>query len=301
MLGYHIVMKKIFAIIALITIVVLWGTSFVVSKDVLDNSPPAFVIMCRGVITVIVLLPFCIGKIKSLGTKYIVLALVTGAVVALAYITQIVGLQYTTPAKCGFYENAYCIVVPFCVWICQHKRPLPKSWLTMALCVVGIIIIGCDFGNFSVNIGDVLCVVGGALFGVNIALTGVFAKDVNPIAYTFVQFVAVTTVSGLYTAVFEHAVPNFANAGFVWTLLYMCVFVTALAWILRNFAQQNLSPLTLSVVLPFSSVISLFLSVAMGRDVFTPRLVIGAILMVIAVIIDGVFPLNKTAVQQVQN
>ena len=48
---------------------------------------------------------------------------VLGSFLFVAFVTQTVGLQWTTPGKSGFITSLYIVMVPFLYWVVAHRSP----------------------------------------------------------------------------------------------------------------------------------------------------------------------------------
>src|SRR6266542_1128379 len=84
-------------VLLLVGLTAIWGSTFSVMKGVIDNFPPANLMLWRFVIASLVLLPF-VRKGRALWLAAMELALWLW----IGYATQIVGLQYTTPNRSAF-------------------------------------------------------------------------------------------------------------------------------------------------------------------------------------------------------
>lgn len=86
------------AIIALVVANVVWGTTFVVTKPLLERVPPLTVAAIRFAVAVAILIPLLLltGRRPALGRIPALMGLIG---VFLVYLCQNVGLQYTTAAN----------------------------------------------------------------------------------------------------------------------------------------------------------------------------------------------------------
>ena len=67
-------------------------------------------------------------------------------------------------------------------------------------------------------------------------------------------------------------------------VLYLGVFCTAICFLLRVACLKNVDAAVVSVVMPFSAVITGVLSVSIGMESLTWNLVVGGLLMIAAII-----------------
>jgi len=288
-------MKKILAFIFIFLAVIIWSTSFLVMKNALDNISPGAIIFFRALIAFLILIPFSIKHLICFNKKQIILLVVSGIFVALGYLTQVIGLQYTTPGKNAFLENSYCIVVPILTCVILKRKLSLVSLLSIVICIIGIVVIGYESLTESGSsfLGDIFSTLAGVFFAVNIVLTGLYSKKCNAIAYTCGQFFIIVIVSGLYSLIFEDISAISLNDSSILELLYLGVIVTALAWVLRNYSQQILSPISVSIILPFTSVLGALVSIIAKEDVLTVNLVVGGVLIVFSILLDALLSNKK--------
>lgn len=289
-------MKKRFPLIAVILAMIIWGGSFFASKLAIESFSPALLIVIRGAVASVILFFFSIRKLKTINKKTVLLALLTGTILALAYIVQNISLQYTSSGMSALLENTYIILVPFLSWLLTRQRPHTTSFIAIGLATIGIILVSISSINFNDSnsaIGIILSIIGGLLFGANIVLTGIYQRDKDPISYTFLQFVTVTVIALLYWGIFERKLPTYSTKGFL-AMLYLAFIATALAWLLRNYGQNKLSPITVTIILPFTSVVASIISLAYGEMKISAPFIIGVVILLIAATFDGVWrTINK--------
>jgi len=286
-------MKRILSYIFIFSAMLIWSTSYLVMKNALDFVNPGFLIFLRSIITFVILFPFTIKHLKDFTKRDLILISFTGVIVSIGYLVQTIGLEYTTPGKSAFLENAYCIVVPVLSAIILKQRLKLRNILCILLCVGGVILISLDSFKGSVGVGEILSLLAGILYGVNISLTGIYAKEVHTISYTCGQFLVISLVSGLYTFIFENNTNVTYDINVILRILYLGVVVTAIAWVFKNKAQQTLPPISVSLILPFSAVIGTILSLAAKEDTLNIYLILGGIFITASIVIDSILENKK--------
>ena len=60
---------------------------------------------------------------EAFSGKMVLAGTVLGLADFLAFWTQTVGLEHTTPGINAFLTATYCVIVPFLWWIVAHRRP----------------------------------------------------------------------------------------------------------------------------------------------------------------------------------
>ena len=178
---------------------------------------------------------------------------------------------------------------------------MPSIWKFVAafLCLSGCFVLtGVKFNDFSAfGIGEILCASAGILYGVNIALTGVFAKDICvPLHVTIHMGVQVVTGTAVAIAL------NFIKIGDapieqfrisfeilpIVVIILMGLVASALGWLIRINVLKKIDPTVVGVMMPMSSVVTGFVSVLAGLDVISTSLVIGGMLGVSASLVSNI-------------
>ena len=81
---------------------VIWGSTFFIIKNALDEIPPFFLLSVRFFFSALLLGIICWKKWKLFNREYLWKGALAGVFLALAYIFQTVGLQHTTPGNNAF-------------------------------------------------------------------------------------------------------------------------------------------------------------------------------------------------------
>jgi len=270
--------------IALFSAAILWGVSFTMMKNVLDNIPPLYILTIRFIGAALILLPFCIGKLKTIDKSYIKGGALMGTALFFAYLFQTYGLRYTTPGKNAFLTSIYCVITPFLYWIYIKKRPDKYNWIAALVCIAGIGLITFH-GQLRIELGDALTLICGFFFALHIIISARFIKDRDPMLLAVMQFVAVAILTFIGAALFETA-PTVVTSADIWTIVFLTVVCTAGCFLLQAFGQKYSPPTQSAVILSLESVFGVLASVILMHDILTPRLTLGFALTFIAVVIS---------------
>ena len=273
--------------VGMIVVVLIWGTAFLFNTSALDQYSPIMLIAVRGLVSVVVLAACANKKLKLINASYLKIAIPTGLMLAGGYITQLMGLTMTTPAKNTLYSEISCVVVPVLMIFLTRKTPSILQTIFSVLCLVGIGIIGLNSANiaelFAFNVGDLLSLASGVFYAGNIALTAVYARNKDTFVYTTIQFAALTVAAFSLSPLLEEVKFSWSTTGIL-NVLYLAVFCTAICFLLRVACLKNVDATVVSVVMPFSAVITGVLSVSLGRENLTWNLLVGGGLMIAAII-----------------
>ena len=293
--------KKTLAFIALIAIVILWGVVPVIGKYLLENQldSPSLLIAVRGLVASVVMFIFIlITKAYKQFNKSYLICIPAGLILASAYIFQFIGLDQTSASKSTFLESFSVIATPISLFLMVRERPKWNAIVASLLCLVGAFILCGDGWNFSEllkvpSMGDIFSSIGGALFGVNIAFTQVFAKDKNPFLYVTIQLSVLTIASFIYAFLFEHPLLFVFEPINILLVLFLSIFCTAICWIVRAISVNYVSGVTIAVFNPMSAVIATIIALCIGQERFNFNLFVGGIIIVTSILISSLFHKEK--------
>lgn len=291
------------AYIGLFFVVIVWGCSPVITQELYKYYSPTFRVFFAEVILLISYIILGRKHIKEFNMDYIKVGIPTGFFLALANISQKIGLMYTTPAKYAFLENLSCISVPILMYILVKKKPGKMTIVSCFLALLSVFILnGISFDDASTwGIGEILCAVSGLLYGFNIAGTGAYAKKLNAPLYLATQSVISAIISLIFALVLNFTtytnvegvqvpiekIVFSINPGLIaFTTIYIVVG-SALCWIIRTNSMKKIDASIVTIIMPFSAVITGVISVLTGKDAFSANLVFGGLIGVLAIFLSS--------------
>lgn len=290
--------QKIIAYLMLGFVLVVWGVMPPVNAVFNENFSPTFRSAIMYLVAAICITAICARQLKSLNRQYFKVAIPTGIFLAIASFVQKIGLLYTTPTKYAFLENLSCVVVPVILFVSTRKKPSFLTVVACLSCLVGsFVLTGMASGQTGAfGIGEILCALAGVLYGVNIAVTGLHVKKLNVLLYLMLQMwvgVIVSFASAILLSVIKVNGAPIETIRFsfnVWNVLLIigtAIVANVLCWFLRTLAMMFVSPTAVSIIMPFSAVVTGCVSLLCGMDAFSMELLIGGIISLIAIILSG--------------
>lgn len=299
--GIKLKNKTTLSYIGLIFVIFIWGCSPLITLDLYKYYSPTIRVCFSEFLLVIAYLLISGKHIKEFNLDYIKIGVPTGFFLALANITQKIGLLYTTPARYAFLENLSCISVPILMYFLIKKKPNLMTAIACIVCLASTFVLnGVSLTGSPWGIGEILCAASGLLYGFNIAGTGIYAKKLNVTLYLAVQSTTGFIVSLISTIALNNI--TITNAGVTGPIekimfsfdplhiLYVIVFVllsSALCWILRTNALKHIDARVVAVISPFSAVITGILSVLAGTDTLDINLILGCSLGLLAIFLSS--------------
>ena len=263
---------------------VIWGSGFIVVKNALDGLPLFTLLALRfgGGCAVLSLVFF--RRLRRLTPAVLGRGAIAGLLQALAFGVQSYGLSLTTPGKNAFLTAVYCPLVPFVLWLWKGKRPAPRHVIACLVCLLGIGLISLS-DTLSIDTGDAFSLLCGLCFALHVSSLQVFSRECDAVLLTIVQ-AFFSSLSFAVAALLTHeSLPAALPQGMRWLLAYLIVFPTALCVLLQNVGQAMTPAAPAAILLSLESVFGALLSVLLGMDQPTPRLLLGFAVVFSAVLI----------------
>ena len=270
---------------------VIWGSSFVIVKDVTNVVTPAWILAVRFTSAALIM-AIALLKRRQLyfERSHVGYGLLFGLAMFLAYYLQTIGITDTTPGKNAFLTGTYCVMVPFLAWAFLRRRPNRYNVIAALLCIVGVGFISLD-GDLSIRFGDAMTLACALFYAIHIILVSQFAQGRDVFVLTMWQFVGVAVCSWVVGFVAE-PMPAWGTLPVsCWTsLAYLAVACTALALLLQNVGQAHLPAASAALLLSLEAVFGVAFSVALGAEDLTVRVVVGFALVFAAIVVSEVLP-----------
>lgn len=272
--------------LALILVSVVWGAGFMGVQIALDSGfPPGLILVLRFFIAAAVLAGAGAKHVFPLTKQEMRYGAWLGALLAAGYFIQTTGLRLTTPSNNGFFTATNVIMVPFVCWAFYRKKPPLKLFACCLLAVVGFFVLSWAPGaGFSVNLGDVLTLVGAFFFAWHISSLGNHSAEMDPTKLTFLQMIFAGGFSLIPLAFSDFSVLARADwmSGLL-AVLFLGLMSTCLCSFLQTWAQARTSPGKAAVIMACESLWCMVFSVMLGYERFTVQMVAGGLIIVGAV------------------
>jgi len=171
---------------------VLWGSSYVWAKMLLDFLPRFSILFLTSLGGLIALtIPF-LREAGSLNLRIIGRCLVIGIFPVLSNISFMLALQYTTSANTAFIVQTSVIIVPVVMAVISRKLPQLQVVLGALTALTGLVLLTIDFDRFILKTGDVFALLNALFFSLYLIVLKLNSDRVNPVHYTYIQHVVNT-------------------------------------------------------------------------------------------------------------
>ena len=255
------------AIFLLILTTVLWGTSFIITKNITQDLPVFLYLGIRFLIGMIGLLPFIL-HLKHLNKKIVIMAFITGILYFFGMAFQTYGLQSTTAGKTGFITGLSTVMVPFLVWLGGRKRLNLKIWIAVILSVIGMafLLLEGETGG-GLIIGDILVVICAFFFAVYYVQNGKYVRLSDVYLYSIIQMLVISVSSFLCSLLFRESYDLLSTPLNFWVvMIYMGIGVMTLTFIFQNWSQQYQDATTAAIIFTLEPVFAALFGFLIGNE-----------------------------------
>ncbi len=272
--------------LALLLATIIWGSSFIIMKDALDNIGTYFLLAVRFTGACLLLAIVFFKKLRKVNKELVKAGFVMGTALIAAYILQTFGLAETTPGKNAFLTAGYCILVPFMFWAVAGTRPDRYNIIAAVMCIAGIGLVALD-DNLTMNRGDILTLMCCAFYALHIIVSARYTQVYDVMLLTLLQFFFAALWSMVLCFVFEPLPDVNTIPPYTWfSLAYLCIFATAGALGLQTYGLKYTTPSAGALILSLESVFGVIFSIMVGAEAITVRLLSGFAVIFLAIVIS---------------
>lgn len=276
--------KSTLCAFGLLAIAVIWGISFVVMKTAITDAPVLYVLSIRFLLAGIPLSLIFFKKFLKATKKDYLKGLILGLVLMTSYIFQSYGCKYTTASKNSMLTAIYGVIVPFAGWLFFKRKPKVYSVFFAIVAFVGVGLISIN-GFESINIGDVLTVIGGVFYAIQIVLLSEFTKETDPIFLSMSEFLVAGVILMCFAPI-EGSFPTylFTDPSLLWRILFLGFACTLLGFLFQSIFQKHVQVVASGIILSMEAPIGAVGGVLAHNDLMTTEMIIGIALLLVAII-----------------
>jgi drug/metabolite transporter (DMT)-like permease len=258
----------------LIIINLLWASTFIFGKILLETFSVSFLISVRFLVAGIIFAIIFRKKIH-LSKRVVKNGTIIGAANGLAMLFQVIGLQYTTASNSGFITATYILFLPFIELALWKKKITSKVMLSVLIAFAGVFLLSVtDINSLSFNKGDLYTLGCGFTFAFQIFFISHYTRQENIFSLVFVQFI-VSGIMGLAYMVYEISqlgiMPNFdalSDPRMASYLFFLAVFATFVPFSLQFYVQKKIGPTIAAVGYLLEPVFTVILAVIILSEAF---------------------------------
>lgn len=300
MVNHNMEHKKIFGHLAALLTIVIWGTTFISTKILLNDFQPVEILFFRFIMGFLVLLVSCPKRLKTTGYKQELTFAGAGLCgVCLYYLLENIALTYTLASNVGVIIS----IAPFFTAILAHlymksEEKLRSGFFAgFVIAMIGIILISFQGSKLELNpIGDFLAVAAALIW----ACYSILSRKISSFGYPVILSTRRTFFYGILFMIpalfffdFRLDLPRFMNATYLFNIFYLGLGASALCFVTWNYAVKELGAVKTSVYIYMVPVITVVTSVLILHEQLTVLAAAGTLLTLIGLFLSEYRPKKK--------
>jgi len=272
---------------ALIGAALLYGVTFPLVHDALDDITPFAYLVGRFGIATLLLVPVAIPALRTRGPDRRMLVragLIAGVILFGGYATQTIGLQYTSPSTSAFLTGLYVIITPVIESVISRRLPRPPVIAGIVVATVGLYLLtGADV---HLGRGELFTLACAVLFAWHIVYIGAYTHVLRPLPFGTLQIAAVGLLSVAPAA--EQGVGSLSALA-VFAVVFTGVACSAVALPLQLWGQQRIPASRAALILLAEPVFAGIAGYVNGERLDATQLV-GAAAIMAGIVVSEFWP-----------
>jgi drug/metabolite transporter (DMT)-like permease len=238
------VSMRLRADLALVFVTIVWGSSFIVVKNVVRDAPPLAFVFFRFLLATLVCLLFALRRPRTPGLLRD--GAIIGALLAGGMAFQVLGQVQTSASKAAFLTGLSVVLVPFAAFARTRRLPSLENAIGITLATAGFVLLTFPRKSESFNRGDLLVFFCGVVFAFYIVELAIRAAAHDASWLTVVQLAVVTVVAAILSSIFRAAGSAVELRPIVWGgpflagVLYLGTIGTVGTFLTQTWGQRHM-------------------------------------------------------------
>ncbi len=283
-------MKKWNAELLLGVVTLIWGGTFLFTKQGLNDCPPSLYLMFRfGIAFAVSFIVFGRHFVK-IDKETVKHGLILGLLFGGGFVLQTYGLKFTAVSKSAFITGLTVPLTPFAYWLVQKKTIglWPKAAVVVASAGLWLFT-GSNFKE--INIGDILTIFSTVFWALYITYMDVFTHGKSGFSETaqlvMMQFAGAFPVAAL-SFVFMEAESLSLNisANLIVSLAYNSLLASFLVTFIHTTAQRYTTPVKAALIFSLEPVFASVIAFLAINEMLNMREIAGGAILLSAVLVS---------------
>lgn len=269
--------------LALLGVSMLWGSSFVLSKNTLEHLQTFNFLAIRFILSGLICSLLFYQKMRTVNRRTLLHVTIIGTVLFVGYGLWAYGLNFTTASKSGFIIGFSVVIVPLLSAVLLKKVPSRPSVAGALVALAGLALLSLD-GTTPLQKGDLFTLAAAFMFALHIITIGKFTLTADSFALAIIQISVVGLLSLPVTLIWE--APIIPSSGAVWlNLSLLIVLSTAVAYIVMNHIQKYTTPTQTALIFTTEPVFAAIFAFLLLGETLKPQGMVGSVLILCGMII----------------
>lgn len=276
--------KQLKANLSLLFVTVVWGSSFILTKNSLDHLSTYNFLAIRFAISSILSFIIFRKNLMSIDKQTIKYGILTGIILFGGYAFQTGGLNYTSASKSGFISGFSVIIVPIFSAFLLKIRPTISAIIGVVFAIIGLAFLTMD-SNISLNIGDFYTLLCAFMFALHIIYISKYTVECDSVNLALIQIFIVGFLSLIFSILFE--TPTIPKGTDVWiSILILAILATTVAFVIQTTMQRHTTATHTALIFTAEPVFSAIFAFVIAGEILTTGGIFGSLLILLGMLIS---------------
>ncbi len=272
----------------LVLVTMAWGSSYLLMKFGLGTIPPFCLILLRFGIGFLAVVPFFSGRLRKTGRRELKISALLGFLLFLCFAAMLYGLKRTSASSAAFLNASAVVMVPVFHAVLLRKMPEKPVIFGSLATMAGIGFLSLE-GGFSIQPGDLWCIISAVLYASHILVTSWAVRRTDSLRIGIWQLFFAALFAGAASFLLETPALPKSPAGWG-AILGLALICSSFGLVSQSVAQRYTTPEHVSLLFSLEPVFSAIFAFFLTGEIFTARELAGAILVLL-----GVFSASRPA------
>jgi drug/metabolite transporter (DMT)-like permease len=274
--------------LALIGVAAVWGLTFVMVQDAVEEIPVMTFLAYRFIpaaALMAIVFRKQVGRLSRRGWRA---GLVMGIFLTTGYVFQTLGLERTTASNAGFITGMFVVLTPVFGALFLGQKAGTPAWVAAAVSAFGLYLLSGTGGSLHLA-GDALVFLCACSFSLHILATDIAVREYDVGALLVVQL----SVCGLFSLVVATGMGDLVvpDSTTVWSaLLVTSLLASAAGFFVQTYAQQHTSPARTALILASEPAFAGLFAYLLAGETLSALDWVGAGLILTAIVTVEVVP-----------
>lgn len=283
----------------LVAVTLVWGSSFVVVKNVVATSPPLQFLFWRFLLAAAIVAALLLSRRSRVRAPGLVRdGIVVGLLLAGGMSLQVLGAPNTTASKAAFLTGLSVVLTPFASYLRNRRLPSLENGIGITLAAIGFLLLTWPAAGGAVSRGDLFVFACSIVFAFYIVELSERSPRHDTLRLTAIQVAVVAAVAGAASLMLR--LPIFAglpeaaaeSRSVVWgstflaSLLYLASIGTIGTFFGQTWAQARISATHAAILFALEPVFAAILAAWFLGDRLGGRGAAGGLLVLAGIVVS---------------
>ncbi len=271
-------------IFLLILTSIIWGSTFFLIKDTVATVNEYYLVFVRTFIAAVSMLIFVYFKNKRdlFNVNALLKGMVLGLLLATTYISQTIGLKYTSSGHSAFITGAGVIIIPILLFIFFKRKLKIHEVAVLIVVFIGLYILTYDSETI-LNVGDLITLVTSFSLAWHLILAGKYVKTTEAFSLIGYQFLF-ASIASFIIYITTQPLSFGLNSSETITLLYLGFVGTLFCYFISVWAQKHVDTVTVALIFTLEPVFAALFAWIFASESLSLKEVLGGVTILLGIV-----------------